>query len=237
MSPAYKVYMLEIFDLLFPTLCTGCRSYGVLLCHSCFKSIAAAQQFCIGCNKPSVDGKTCANCLSQNKLLPDQLICASNYKQELSSKIIGTLKYVGVKNLANTCAQIASDFLHKNFKPEDLFYLKQIFYITYVPMHKNKQIARGFNQAELIANSLGKMLSMPVLGLLQKTRKTKAQMGLNKEQRLSNIQGAFTAFDCADKNILLVDDVLTTGSTMRECAQELKKAGANKVYCLAIAKD
>lgn len=229
--------MLEIFDLLFPTVCTGCRSYGVLLCNNCFNSIEPAQQFCIGCQKPNSNGKTCADCLASNKLVPEQLFCASNYKQELTSKIIGTLKYVGVKNLANTCAKIGSDFLFKSSEPDQLFYLKQVFYITYIPMHKNKQIARGFNQAELIANSVGKMLSMPVLTLLQKNRKTKAQMGLNEDQRLNNLNGAFTAFECANKNILLIDDVITTGSTIRECAKELKKAGANKVYCLAIARD
>ncbi len=229
--------MLEIFDLLFPTVCTGCRSYGVLLCSECLDKIKAPKQICIACNTPSTKGKTCLKCLTSNPLLPDYLWCVSNYNQDLISKIVTTLKYIGVKDLGNTCAKLSVDFLNKNFPPKALEQLRQNFYISYIPMHKNKQISRGFNQTQLIAERLAKLLYMPVLPMLEKTKKTKAQMSLKRHQRLTNLDGAFKGFSCAGKNVLLIDDVITTGSTMLECTKELKKAGAKKVICLAFAKD
>lgn len=200
-------------------------------------SIKPTGQFCINCKNPSIAGKTCIRCITLNPLLPEQLICVCNYKQEIISKVVGTFKYVGVKNLAGVCAQIIFDYLTKSLSLTEMNRIRQGFCLTYVPMHKNKQIARGFNQSQLIAESLGQKLDMPVINLLQKVRKTKAQMSLNREQRNTNVQNAFTAFDCADKNVLLLDDVITTGSTMQECAKELKKSGALEVIGLAFAKD
>ncbi len=111
--------------------------------------------------------------------------------------------------------------------------------ICYVPMRKKRQKARGYNQSELIATLLGKLLDLPVsYENLVKKKDTKNQVDLNFVQRKQNLSGAFAVSDKSefkDKNVLIIDDVYTTGSTLTNCAEVLKKAGAKNVYCLTVA--
>lgn len=110
-----------------------------------------------------------------------------------------------------------------------------------VPLHKKKLRKRGYNQAELLAKGLGKRFGLPVVDCLQRVKETKTQVGLSKEERASNSRNAF-AFNPAFQNNLrgikqafLVDDVVTSGATLRECAKVLKKAGVEKVWGLTLA--
>ncbi len=116
---------------------------------------------------------------------------------------------------------------------------KNIDYISYVPMHKSKPKLRGFNQNFLLAKGLSKKLNIPLgKNILLKIKDTKSQSSLNKRDRLLNLKDAFEVSNKAEiksKNILLIDDIFTTGSTVSECARCLKTAGANKVYVLTVA--
>lgn len=108
-----------------------------------------------------------------------------------------------------------------------------------VPLHPSKLRRRGFNQAELLAVALGKETGIPVRLLIKKTKKTKDQKRLNREQRSSNVRGAFEADTGAmgkqiPQSILLVDDVYTTGSTLTACAKVLKAYGVERVAFLSI---
>ncbi|MBR4864596.1 MAG: ComF family protein [Oscillospiraceae bacterium] len=118
----------------------------------------------------------------------------------------------------------------------DTSFLDGIDVITWAPVSFLRRFNRGYDQAELIAVALGKELGIPVKRLLKKQRHTRAQSTLNgASERKANIQGAYRAINIADipgKNILLVDDVLTTGATSNECARILKTAGAESI-CLA----
>ena len=108
-----------------------------------------------------------------------------------------------------------------------------------VPLHKNRQDLRGFNQSELIARKLSKKLNLPGGCALARTKDTEAQVSLSREFRLTNLVGAFTCTDkefITGKNILLVDDVATTLSTLNECARALKDAGAKKVWGIVVAR-
>lgn len=220
----------QFLDLLFPKLCVGCNINGELLCANCFGNVDFVEQFCIGCGDISERGFTHAQC--QAKLLPTRLLCVCDYKQKLAAKLITSLKYDLIKDLDSICAQIIFKFMiERGLLPDE------DFIITYVPMHKSKQVLRGFNQSELIANQLGRILDMPVLPLLQKIRKTPAQMTLTQKERQTNLKDAFEAKNCKNKKILLIDDVITTGSTLLECSKTLLTAGAKEVQCLAFAKD
>ncbi len=222
----------NFLDLLFPQLCVACRSSGSLLCPECFMRIDfIAEQCCIGCRAVSEKGLTHIAC--QRTYLPTRLLCPCDYKQALSAKIIASLKYDLIKDLDLICAQIIFKFMiEQNLLPDEDFIL------SFVSMHKSKQALRSFNQSELIANCLGKILVMPVLPTLEKIRKTQAQMLLSLKDRQTNLIGAFSALPTAKgKNILLVDDVITTGSTMLECTKTLIAAGAKQVQCLAFARD
>lgn len=111
--------------------------------------------------------------------------------------------------------------------------------ICYVPMHKKRQQMRGYNQSELLATRLGQLLNIPVsYENLVKAKDTKNQVDLNFKQRKENLKDAFEVLNKSEfknKNILLIDDVYTTGSTLNNCTVALKKAGAKAVYCLTIA--
>jgi len=113
-----------------------------------------------------------------------------------------------------------------------------------VPLHSTKLRQRGFNQSELIARaalkvkpSAGRFQLSP--GLLECRRETKSQIGLSRHQRRDNIRGAFVVTrprEMAGREVLLVDDVFTTGTTVSECARILRRAGASKVYVATVAR-
>jgi len=112
--------------------------------------------------------------------------------------------------------------------------------IVPVPLHRKREKARGFNQAELLARELGKFCGIPVeTRALLKIKNTPAQVSLEAESRKLNLQEAFLAKKperIADRIILLVDDVYTTGSTLKECSAVLLKAGAREVRAVTLAR-
>lgn len=108
--------------------------------------------------------------------------------------------------------------------------------ITSVPMWREKERVRGFNQAKIIAELMGKSVE-----LMERMRETKPMFGLTKKERQENIGGAFKLINQyanvpINQRVILVDDVWTTGSTMRECARVLKQAGAREVWGVALAR-
>lgn len=113
-----------------------------------------------------------------------------------------------------------------------------------VPLHKRKQAQRGFNQAETIARSALKQLSRPkrfdlCTGVLVRRRETGSQIGLTRHQRRENLRGAFAVNDptrIVNRDILLIDDVYTTGTTASECARVLRRAGAARVWVATVAR-
>ena len=111
-----------------------------------------------------------------------------------------------------------------------------------VPLHKNRRSSRGFNQAELIVRAARKHLP-PELELattvLIRQRETISQVGLSREERIENMRGAFRVSDAArveGRLVIVVDDVMTTGTTLSECARVLKQAGAEKVWAATVAR-
>ncbi|HET7712345.1 MAG TPA: ComF family protein [Thermoanaerobaculia bacterium] len=106
-----------------------------------------------------------------------------------------------------------------------------------VPMHRSKLRQRGYNQAELLASSLGKATSVRVDGrLLSKRIERGTQSRLTRSERAANVRGVFEARPCEGLALLLVDDVCTTGETLRECARVLRGAGAARVCAVTLAK-
>ena len=111
-----------------------------------------------------------------------------------------------------------------------------------VPLHKNKRGDRGFNQAELLARAAVKRLPQPLelaIAVLVRQRATISQVGLTREQRIENVRDAFRVRErerVRDRVVILVDDVMTTGTTLSECARVLKKAGAERVLAATVAR-
>ncbi len=109
--------------------------------------------------------------------------------------------------------------------------------VTPVPMHWARRLTRGYNHAHILAQSVADTLSLPCLPLLKRTRNNPAQVGLSRTKRKENLKGVIAPLpiDLTGRNILLIDDVTTTGATLEACARALKKAGAANIHVGVIA--
>ncbi len=129
---------------------------------------------------------------------------------------------------ARKYATVICDFL-------DIEIINDYDTITFVPMTYKKESDRGFNQAELFAKSLSKIVGVPYEKLLYKVKESRIQHELSAKDRAENVKGVYKAEgEIMDKNIILVDDIITTGSTLCECTKELYLAGAKHIKCICM---
>ena len=125
---------------------------------------------------------------------------------------------------------------------EELERLKtEAWVVSWIPMHEVKKRKRGFDQAEILATKLGERLGMRVVALLKRKKKTVPQFGLGEKERKRNLRGAFkirsgVKKSVLKKKVLLIDDIWTTGSTMREGARVLRKNGVEEVWGVVVAR-
>ena len=201
------------------------------MCKDCFNDINFILDGCIKCGKPiinysleeqSIEG--CSYCLNKGFYF-DKVISCVEYTQ-ISKKIIFGLKYNNKTYLSKYIAIIMKEKLElENIKFD---------YILFVPLHKKRLKERGFNQAEKIAIDLSKITGIPVVDNISRKYNTKRLYKLGKEDRINELKNAFVIkndiIDLKNKNILLVDDIFTTGSTVNEISKILKINGVNKVF-------
>jgi ComF family protein len=155
-------------------------------------------------------------------------------------ELVHLLKYNGVRPAANVLGRMLSEAL---ISLEPCFAPAPVLMVP-VPLYKAKQRQRGFNQAELISRAALKIHPtrdrfQVAEGLLQRTRDTHSQIGLTSHQRRENLRGAFRVSRAAEvtaREVVLVDDVYTTGTTATECARVLRRAGASKVWVATVAR-
>ena len=186
---------------------------------------------CIICGVEGFLG-ICSKCKSEIKRVHQQEeIMAYGYYGGVLKKLILNLKYhksfIAGKVLADLLCQI---IIEKKLS---------IDCICYVPISKDSLKKRGFNQCSVLAKNISSILDIPVIDCLVKIKETKEQKLLGKEERVKNILGAFEIKNkekLFKKNILLIDDVYTTGATINECKKNIEKCNINKIYLLTIAK-
>jgi ComF family protein len=183
---------------------------------------------CLKCGRPFVSGisTTCADCIKSEPHF-ENARSFGPYNGTLR-KAINLFKYHGIKRLAGPL----SDVMHRISIPS-------VSTVVPVPLYKRRLRQREFNQSALLAKQTAKQLGIPLtLDCLVKTRDTAPQVGMNSKDRFRNVNKAFIIKDSSlilNRNTLLVDDVFTTGATVRECSRMLKKAGADKVYVITLA--
>lgn len=225
-------------DFLFPRRCLGCGKISGYFCSSCLEEIKPLQyQVCPVCERPAINGLAHFRC--QTRFSLDGLTSIFPYEEAIK-KAIGKLKYHFVTDLAEDLINLAAKYLASARHP---YLLRSHPIVIPVPLHPRRERWRGFNQAEL----LGKMLAGYFYwqfcdNILVRHKHTKPQIGLKGAKRKENIADAFSVNPQFPKiyhlpsNILLFDDVWTTGSTLKECGKVLKRVGAKKVWGLTLAR-
>ncbi len=210
-----------ILEIFFPVTCLDCGQDGEWLCEQCFNNLKLDNNFL-----ETVDFKPS---------FLDGFFVAANWQDKILQKVIHSYKYNFSQELSLILARL---LLIKTKHLLKIYPEIQNFILMPVPLHKKRLTWRGFNQAELLAEILAKELCM-ILDIfsLKRIKNTRPQVGLNGLRRAENINKAFATYgDVSDKEIILVDDVLTTGATMNECAKVLKQAGVKRVYGLCVAR-
>ncbi len=207
----------------------GCGNFGSYLCKKCFGQIVYVEKpVCPICQRQVIGGKTHFGCRGKFRL--DGLVVPLRYKWPVDVAI-RKIKYKWIYTISEILvAFVVTDFWKSDVPNFDL--------ILPIPLHLRRKKWRGFNQAEILACDLAKRFKVKLGRELVRVRETKTQVGLSKDERKRNISGAFSltsAGDIKGKNVLLVDDVYTTGATMSEACKVLKKAGAGEVWALCVA--
>jgi len=194
----------------------------------------SAEFFCVSCRTPflnafplDADGR-CALCRSGLRAF-DAAYCFGSYEGVLR-ELIHLYEYGRIQTLARPLGDLLAAAL-----PRD----QRFDAVVPVPLHWRRQWQRGFNQSELLARDVARRCGVPVVRALRRVRPTLTQAGLSNTGRRRNITGAFAVrrgTALGDKRILLIDDVMTTGSTAAACALALKRAGAGRVALLTVAR-
>ena len=222
-------FLTEIADFFLPRFCASCNTKLIIeenfVCHQCLSKIH------------EIDGSQITvlylRKFGETKIVSDFYVLYLFEKDKEVQRIIHQLKYnhkflLG-KYLGENLGYAISEAVNK----------WQIDMIVPVPLHHVKRAERGYNQSYYITKGLNKVLNIPVnQRIIKRKRFTQSQTKLDRKAREQNIKGAFALRRnslIVGKNILLVDDVVTTGATVRECGRLLLRNGANKIFVAAVA--
>lgn len=235
-------YINAFLDLIYPskTICYMCsggleKDADYSLCHRCYKGLPfISDHRCIKCSTPLrmiEDGPTCEQCIN-SKYYFDRAISVVKYEADIKT-LIYKFKYSSHTYLATTLGLIMAHKLKEEGIEADI--------IIPVPLHKNREKERGFNQATLIGKYISKEVNIPLdTDILIRTKNTEVMHNLTRRERLENVKEAFKVSNkrvIRNKDILLVDDIFTTGATVDACSKELVDSGARSVTVLTFARD
>jgi ComF family protein len=222
-------------DLLFPHACAACGRYGHRICPACAQAVTPVPAtICEQCGRVQKTRLArCGYCLA-DRHSPLLQVRAAGLHVDPLRHFIHLLKYEDRPDLAPDLARYLAATLAG---PDWETIWPQLDAIAPVPLHAARTRQRGYDQAELLARGLSDRTNIPLrVDLVVRTRQTRAQVGLNAAQRQANMQDAFAATGgCTGLHVLLIDDVYTTGATMRACAAALRAAGAASVCGLTLA--
>ncbi len=225
-----------ILDLVFPKRCINCGKGGEYLCPNCFTYISFdVKNLCLVCDKPTYNSLTHPKC--QSRFAIDGSFSGITYNK-IAKKLIYSFKYKPY--LSDLKSFLSELFIESIIQNEQFIKLIESSNFTFVPipLFKDKFKKRGYNQSEILAKALSKKLNIPMQDLLTRVKDTKSQFKLTKDERKENIKGVFELkYPKIPKNIFLIDDVVTTGSTLKQAANLLKRNGAAKIFGLTFARD
>lgn len=202
-----------------------------LHCASCAKPMDAVDEFgvCASCR-----GRIRRNMRAHFASSGFDSVHSACLYEDVLKELIHAFKYKKRRALSGLFSSILAEFVRTT--PG---IIKDVDFITFVPLHSDRLRSREFNQSKLLAKMTSESFKIPLTDALDKTKITRSQNELSRDERLLNLKDAFRirqGTDVAGQTILLMDDVMTTGATLDECARVLKSAGAKEVRCLTLAR-
>lgn len=227
---------MNLLDIIFPKKCVSCQKFGAYICASCFATLSFdVKLLCVVCNRPSFDGLTHPIC--RNRYTIDGVFASVVYGRVMKRALYQFKYQPYVTDLAEVMIALFYEGLIQQEAYTSILNAPAV--LVPIPLHPTKFRKRGYNHAALLARGLGEKLHIPTNDFVLRVRETKPQYGLTREERKENIKDAFAIkTDIAkDQVIFLVDDLLTSGSTMHEAGKILKKNGFPQVYGLCLARD
>lgn len=232
-----------LVDIVYPKACIACKkkislpSVDDIVCLGCWGKIKRnTPPFCRRCGRqmkgPGLLRNICKECIKR-PLSFDRAFSACAY-EGVVKELIHEFKYKGKDYLGGPLSRLMVEFIKEYTLP-----VEYIDHIIPMPLHQTRLREREFNQARLLSGNIGLAFDKKVMeNNLIRRRHTKAQADLDADERLLNVKGSFSVAKkelLKGKNILLIDDVLTTGATSSEAALTLKEAGAAVVFVLTLA--
>jgi ComF family protein len=234
-----------LLNLLYPQSCFVCdapvvRQQECGICDGCWERVLALRiepPVCPSCGLPfhgfdPGSAHLCADCISDPPLFAGAR--SFGYYEEELSRVVREFKFHGRRHLAALLGPLLAGAVLSAWNRD------QIDLLCPIPLHPRRRRERGFNQSELLASSVSDLLAVPVSrDLLRRTRHTPPQVGLTDPERTRNVRGAFSCPRpslAAGRRILLLDDVMTTGATLRSAASALLAAGALRVGAVTLAR-
>lgn len=228
-------------DLVFPRHCAGCEGpveegQEGYVCSRCRARLELViDPFCARCGDP-IDGVaaktfTCSFCVHEEPAF-DLARSAVRFRGPIRS-LLHQFKYNEGTHLAEDLGRLLAACVETHYDPS------QVDLVAFVPLYHRRERERSYNQARLLAEQLGRRYDRPVLRGMKRVRDTGTQTRLHMAGRAENVKGAFEATEPSwveGKTVLLIDDVMTTGATLREAAASLKKAGAWRVLVATVAR-
>jgi ComF family protein len=219
-------------DSFFPRRCVGCGKGGDFLCPRCLGRLPKlVPPLCPKCGRPQASAIICAICRKRQTEL-DGIRSPFRFDEAIR-KAIHELKYRNLKAIAPCLAGLLADYLGANPLPGEA--------LICVPLHPRRLRERGYNQSGLLVRELGKRVDLPVIeDCLIRVNQAQPQVrAVDVEERRRNVADAFVCRDekVSGKQIILIDDVCTSGATLESCAVALKNRGATSVWGLTLARE
>jgi ComF family protein len=217
--------------VVFPELCAGCGVMGTWLCADCAALCRRIDPLacCLRCGAPR--DRPAAQCWRCHTWPPTLEAARAVYLFDGPAQLaVHKLKYGNERARAEWGGQALAEAYRQLAWQANL--------IVPAPLHLQRRRHRGYNQSELLARALGKLVATPVENALERQRNTRPQVGLSGPERLRNVAGAMAARrDLTGLRIVLIDDVATTGATLLDCARACRAAGASSVRALTLTQE
>jgi competence protein ComFC len=236
----FNEYSFRLLNMVYPKRCIGCRVFlpydnNRYACDTCWNTIRSIEGLsCRICSRPlPYGGERCFEC--KNETFPYEKIISAVHYDGIVREYLHRIKFNSRKYLIKLLMPFLNAVAEKNniFQSTDA--------LVPVPLHPSRLRERGFNQSEIFCTYLSKQYRIPMYkNMLRRVRNTAPQFELLKDKRKTNLMQAFSA--CKEeknppRNVILFDDICTTGFTFRECSLALKKIGVKHITCLCLARD